>query len=199
MVSSGGVKTNKKKTQKWSTWRLPKSGLWFKYDITSWFINYSSLNLALIWKVKREREKRFISWLATQQFLTCCSASRQQSHHYLPLFLLVSRLGLFFGTVDGKHEEPCFGQNPGSHRKYAQAEFPQHDDGECWNVNSLWEENVSQHPNPGAFQPQFLKILSFFILHYFFLLFWCNDIKNKFLKIKKYYFIIFLNKKHFKK
>jgi hypothetical protein len=50
------------------------------------------------------------------------------------------------------------------------------------------------------------KILNFFIFFlfkiniffYIFKLFWCVDIRNNFLKIKKYYFNIFFNKKYFK-
>ena len=49
----------------------------------------------------------------------------------------------------------------------------------------------------------FLKKLNFIYFSLLkiniFKLFWCPNIKNNFLKIKKYYFNIFLNKKYFKK
>ena len=45
----------------------------------------------------------------------------------------------------------------------------------------------------------FLKDLNlFFYLKYFFIFLDCFDVKNNFLKIKKLYFNIFLNKKHIK-
>jgi hypothetical protein len=43
------------------------------------------------------------------------------------------------------------------------------------------------------------KFLKIFYFKLFFMIFYRTDIKNKFFKIKKNYFNIFLNKKYFKK